>query len=101
MTEITNVDDRDTNIDSSINTTVIAEDHADVDLTIDNQTASAAGDGAVAAGDDAEGVATGDRAVAAGDDVDAAATGDGSLAVDGDIDRLGREPGREHRCHRR
>ena len=67
----TNVDDRDTNVDSSVNTTVLAEEGSDVDLDIDNETTTASGDRAVAAGDDVEGAATGDNAVAAGDDINA------------------------------
>jgi hypothetical protein len=70
-TTTTNVDDRDTNVDSSVNTNVFAEDGSEVDLDIDNETNTASGDGAVAAGDDATGVATGAGAVAAGEDINA------------------------------
>jgi hypothetical protein len=67
----TNVDDRDTNVDSSVNTNVIAEEGSDLALDIDTETNTASGDGAVAAGEDAIGNATGDGAVAAGDDINA------------------------------
>ncbi len=67
----TNVDDRDTNVDSSVNTNVIAEEGSDLELDIDTETNTASGDAAVAAGDDAIGNATGDGAVAAGDDINA------------------------------
>jgi len=66
----TYVDDRDTNIDNSVNTQVIAGDGAEIDLDIDSENVSAVGDGAVAGGGDVSGVATGDGAIAVGDDVD-------------------------------
>lgn len=67
----TNVDDRDTNVDSSVNTNVLAGDGADIELDLDSETNTASGDGAVAAGDNATGVATGANAVAAGEDINA------------------------------
>jgi hypothetical protein len=76
----THVDDRDTNVDSSVNTNVFAED-SHIDLDIDNETTTASGDRAVAAGDDVEGVATGDGAVAAGDDINAPVVTGGNSGI--------------------
>lgn len=59
--------DQSTNIDNSVDLNVDGDLDGDIDITNVNAT----GDGAVAAGDDAEGVATGDGAVAAGDDINA------------------------------
>ncbi len=71
-TTTTNVDDRDTNVDSSVNTNILAEEGSTVGpIDIDNETNTASGDAAVAAGDDVTGVATGAGAVAAGDDINA------------------------------
>jgi hypothetical protein len=84
----TTVDDRDTNVDSSVNTNVFAED-SHIDLDIDNETNTASGDGAVAAGGDIDGVATGDGAVAAGDDINApvnTGTNSGIIAEDSTFD---------------
>ena len=67
----TNVDDRDTNVDSSVNTNVIAEEGSDLELDIDSETNTASGDAAVAAGDDAIGNATGDGAISAAGDINA------------------------------
>jgi hypothetical protein len=85
-TSVTNVDDRDTFTDSSVHTNVLAEEGSTVDVDVDNETNTASGDGAVAAGDDIEGVATGDGAVAAGDDIEGVATGDGAVAAGDDIE---------------
>ncbi|MFN8022221.1 MAG: IniB N-terminal domain-containing protein [Acidimicrobiales bacterium] len=89
--ETTNVDDRDTYTDNSVTTNVNAEDGAHVDITNDNDTVTASGDGAVAGGEDSdfEGVATGDGAVAAGDDIDGnvnTGTNTGVIGDDADID---------------
>jgi hypothetical protein len=67
----TNVDDRDTNVDSSVNTNVVAEEGSDLELDIDTETNTASGDAAVAAGDDAIGNATGDGAISAAGDINA------------------------------
>ena len=67
----TNVDDRDTNVDSSVNTNVLAEEGSELALDIDTETNTASGDSAVAAGDDAIGNATGDGAISAAGDIDA------------------------------
>ena len=67
----TNVDDRDTNVDSSVNTNVIAEEGSDLELDIDSETNTASGDAAVAAGDDAIGNATGEGAISAAGDINA------------------------------
>jgi hypothetical protein len=71
--DVTNIDDRDTTVDNSVNQNITA--FGDVNQDFDNDVVS--GEGAVAAGDDAE-VNTGDGAVQAGDDIDNAtiATGD-------------------------
>jgi hypothetical protein len=69
-TTTTNVDDRDTYTDSS-QTVQVGEGGQVGDIDLDNETTTASGDGAVAAGDDVEGAATGDGAVAAGDDINA------------------------------
>jgi hypothetical protein len=69
-TTTTNVDDRDTYTDSS-QTVQVGEGGSVGDIDLDNETTTASGDGAVAAGDDVEGAATGDGAVAAGDDINA------------------------------
>ncbi len=87
----TNVDDRDTYTDNSATTNVNAEDGAHVDITNDNDTVTASGDGAVAGGEDSdfEGVATGDGAVAAGDDIEGnvnTGTNTGVIGDDADID---------------
>ena len=89
--ETTNVDDRDTYTDNSVVTNVNAEDGAHVDITNDNDTVTASGDGAVAGGEDSdfEGVATGDGAVAAGDDIEGnvnTGTNTGVIGDDADID---------------
>jgi hypothetical protein len=69
-TTTTNVDDRDTNVDSSQNV-FVGEDANIGSIDLDNETVTASGDGAVAAGEDVYGAATGDGAVAAGDDINA------------------------------
>jgi hypothetical protein len=80
--QLISYEDYSTNIDNSVDVEVDGD--VDGDLEIETTNVNATGDGAVAAGDDAEGVATGDGAVAAGDDIDNAATGDGSQIIDGD-----------------
>lgn len=60
-------EDHSTQIDNSLDLNVDGDLDGDIEVTNVNAT----GDGAVAAGDDAEGVATGDGAVAAGDDINA------------------------------
>ncbi len=89
--ETTTVDDRDTYTDNSVQNNVVAENGAHVDITNDNDTVTASGDGAVAGGEDSdfEGVATGDGAVAAGDDIDGnvnTGTNTGVIGDDADID---------------
>lgn len=80
--QLISYEDYSTNIDNSVDVEVDGDVEGDFDLETNN--VSATGDGAVAAGEDAEGVATGDGAVAAGEDVENAATGDGSQIIDGD-----------------
>jgi hypothetical protein len=63
--DVTNIDDRDTTVDASVNQNITA--FGDVDQTFDNDVVS--GDGAVAAGDNAQ-VNTGDGAVQAGEDIE-------------------------------
>ena len=63
--DVTNIDDADTTVDASVNQNITA--FGDVDQTFDNDVVS--GDGAVAAGDNAQ-VNTGDGAVQAGDDIE-------------------------------
>ena len=89
VTEVTNVDDRDTNVDNSVVNSVIADEGSDVNIINDNDTVTASGDGAVAAGEDVRGAATGDGAVAAGDDVNGnvnTGTNTGVIGDDADID---------------
>ena len=81
--DVTNIDDRDTTVDASVNQNITA--FGDVNQDFDNDVVS--GDGAVAAGDDAQ-VNTGDGAVQAGGDIE------DSNVVTGDVERLG--PGRRH-----
>ncbi|HEY8471016.1 MAG TPA: hypothetical protein VIL37_00035 [Natronosporangium sp.] len=73
----------DNRIDNSIN----VDGDVDGDLDIDSTNVNATGDGAVAAGDDAEGVATGDGAIAAGDDIEDSVlvTGDGAVGAGGNL----------------
>jgi hypothetical protein len=63
--DVTNIDDRDTTVDNSVNQNITA--FGDVHQDFDNDVVS--GDGAVAAGDDAQ-VNTGDGAVQAGEDIE-------------------------------
>ena len=92
--DVTNIDDRDTTVDNSVNQDITA--FGDVNQDFDNDVVS--GDGAVAAGDDAQ-VNTGDGAVQAGDDIEdsTVATGDVEGSVVGRRhQRLGgrrRQPG--------
>ena len=81
--DVTNIDDRDTTVDSSVNQNITA--FGDVNQDFDNDVVS--GDGAVAAGDNAQ-VNTGDGAVQAGDDIE-----DSNVAT-GNVERLG--PRRRH-----
>jgi hypothetical protein len=82
--QLINYEDNSTNIDNSVDVEVDGDVDGDLEIDLDTTNVNATGDGAVAAGEDAEGVATGDGAVAAGDDVENAATGDGSQVIDGD-----------------
>lgn len=68
------------------NVDIEGEVHGDVEIIDESNNVTAAGDGAVAAGDDASGVATGDAAVAAGRDIEDSniASGDGAVAFDGE-----------------
>ncbi len=63
--DVTNIDDSDTTVDASVNQNITA--FGDVTQDFDNDVVS--GDGAVAAGDNAQ-VNTGDGAVQAGDDIE-------------------------------
>jgi hypothetical protein len=63
--DVTNIDDRDTTVDNSVNQNITA--FGDVNQDFDNDVVS--GDGAAAAGDDAQ-VNTGDGAVQAGEDIE-------------------------------
>jgi hypothetical protein len=80
--DVTNIDDRDTAVDSSVNQNINA--FGDVNQDFDNDVVS--GDGAVAAGDNAQ-VNTGAGAVQAGDDItdSTIATGDVGGSVTGDV----------------
>jgi hypothetical protein len=66
----TNVDDRDTYTDSSVNTNVVADEVDGLSIDVDNETTTASGDGAVAAGENSDlyGVNTGERGSAIGGD---------------------------------
>lgn len=89
VSNVTNVDDRDTYTDNSANTVVNADHGSDVDITNDNDTVTASGDGAVAAGEDVKGAATGDGAVAAGEDIEGdvnTGTNSGVVGSHNDID---------------
>jgi hypothetical protein len=82
----TEVDNRQTLVDTSTNTTINA-DHSDVDFENNAVTNTVSGDGSFGANvedGDIEGVALGERSVAAGDDVNGAATGDGAVAAGDD-----------------
>jgi hypothetical protein len=80
--DVTNIDDRDTTVDNSVNQDITA--FGDVTQDFDNDVVS--GDGAVAAGDGSQ-VNTGDGAVQAGGDITDAtiATGDVGGSVTGDV----------------
>lgn len=75
ITNITNIDDRDTEIDNSIHQD-IDTDGGDFDQTIDNDTVVASGDGATAVGGDNEG----NISSAGGDNTTAFGDGDASKA---------------------
>ena len=79
------VDDRDTIVDQSVNQNIWAD--GDVEQYFDNDAVIASGDDSVAAGDDAN-VANGDDSIAAGGDVDQDNSEDNStnIDVDGDAD---------------
>jgi hypothetical protein len=81
--DVTNIDDRDTTVDQSVNQNITA--FGDVNQDFDNDVVS--GDGAVAAGDNAQ-VNTGAGAVQAGDDIEDStiATGDVGGSVTGDVE---------------
>ncbi len=80
--DVTTIDDRDTTVDQSVNQNITA--FGDVNQDFDNDVVS--GDGAVAAGDNAQ-VNTGDGAVQAGGDISDAtnATGNVDGSVTGDV----------------
>jgi hypothetical protein len=80
--DVTNIDDRDTTVDNSVNQDITA--FGDVTQDFDNDLVS--GDGAVAAGDGSQ-VLTGDGAVQAGGNITDAtiATGDIGGSVTGDV----------------
>jgi hypothetical protein len=80
--DVTNIDDRDTTVDNSVDQNITA--FGDVTQDFDNDVVS--GDGAVAAGDGSQ-VNTGDGAVQAGGDISDAtiATGDVGGSVTGDV----------------
>jgi hypothetical protein len=81
--DVTNIDDRDTTVDNSVNQDITA--FGDVTQDFDNDVVS--GDGAAAAGDGSQ-VNTGDGAVQAGGDITDAtiATGDVEGSVTGDVE---------------
>ncbi len=80
--DITNIDDRDTTVDNSVNQNI--EAFGDVNQSFDNDVVS--GDGAVATGDASQ-VNTGEGAVQAGGDISGStvATGDVGGSVTGDV----------------
>jgi hypothetical protein len=87
----TNVDDRDTYTDSSVNTNVVADEVDGLTIDVENDTTTASGDGAVAAGEesDLDGVNTGERGSAiGGDNSGVVNTGDneGIITDDGSVD---------------
>jgi hypothetical protein len=87
----TNVDDRDTYTDSSVNTNVVADEVDGLSIDVDNETTTASGDGAVAAGEnsDLDGVNTGERGSAiGGDNSGVVNTGDneGIITDDGSVE---------------
>jgi hypothetical protein len=89
-TTTTNVDDRDTYTDSS-QTVQVGEGGYVGEIDLDNETVTASGDGAVAAGEDVYGAATGDGAVAAGGDINApvnTGTNTGIIAEDSHFENV-------------
>jgi hypothetical protein len=87
----TNVDDRDTYTDSSVNTNVVADEVDGLTIDVENDTTTASGDGAVAAGEDSDldGVNTGERGSAiGGDNTGVVNTGDneGIITDDGSVE---------------
>jgi hypothetical protein len=89
----TYVDDRDTNVDSSVTNQISAGDNADIDLDIDNETNTASGDGAVAAGEISDSVVnTGevsDSILANDSDLENTVVGDDNVQInagEGEVD---------------
>jgi len=77
--QFVHTEDNDTVVDSSVNTVIQADPFSSVYVDVDNDTATASGDGAVAANGNVNGVATGDGAVAAGRDISDSAVNTGEF----------------------